>query len=118
MMYLYHEMGLPWCLSGKESACQGRRCKRHRFDPWVGKIPQRRKWHPTPVFLPEKFHGQKSPSGYSPWGHKESDMTATEDNTMKQYTGIKKEQIFKKFKKEKKEQIVAYKDFCTVLLNE
>ena len=45
-------------------------------------------------------------------------MTATEDNTMKQYTGIKKEQIFKKFKKEKKEQIVAYKDFCTVLLNE
>ena len=39
MMYLYHEMGLPWCLSGKESACRGRRRKRHRFDPWVGKIP-------------------------------------------------------------------------------
>ena len=35
--------------SGKESTCQ---CRRHRFDPWVGKIPWRRKWQPTPVFLP------------------------------------------------------------------
>ena len=40
------------------------------FDPWVGKIPRRRKWQPTPVFLPEKSHGQRSPVGYSPWGHK------------------------------------------------
>ena len=40
------------------------------FDPWVGKIPGRRKWQPTPVFLPEKSHGQRSPVGYSPWGHK------------------------------------------------
>ena len=32
-------------------------------------------WQPTPVFLPGKFHGQKSLAGYSPWGHKESDMT-------------------------------------------
>ena len=38
--------------SGKESACQGRRCKRGQFDPWVKKVPWRRKWHPTPVFLP------------------------------------------------------------------
>ena len=44
----------PWCLSGKESACQ---CRRHGFDPWVRKIPWRRKWQPTPVFLP----------GESPW---------------------------------------------------
>ena len=45
------------------------------FDPWVGKIPWRRKWQPTPVFLPGKFHGQRSLVGYSPWGRKESDMT-------------------------------------------
>ena len=38
--------------------------------PWVGKISRRRKWQPTPVFSPEKSHGQKSLVGYSPWGHK------------------------------------------------
>ena len=41
----------------------------------VGKIPWRKEWPPTPVFLPGKFHGQKSLGGYSPWSHKESDMT-------------------------------------------
>ena len=45
------------------------------LDPWVGKIPWRRAWQPTPVFLPEESHGQKSLVGYSPWGHKESDTT-------------------------------------------
>ena len=39
-----------------------------RFNPWVGKIPWRRKWLPTPVFLPGKFHGEGSLEGYSPWG--------------------------------------------------
>ena len=43
-------------------------CRRHRFDPWVGKIPWRRKWQLTPVVLPEEFHRQKSLVGYSPWG--------------------------------------------------
>ena len=61
--------------SGKECACQCRRCKRRGFSPWVGKIPWSRKWQPTPVFLPEKFHGQRSLAGYTPQGHKESDMT-------------------------------------------
>ena len=42
------------------------KCRRHRFDPWVEKIPWRRKWQPTPVFLPGKSHGQKSLAGYSP----------------------------------------------------
>ena len=42
---------------------------------WVGKIPWRRAWQPTPVFLPGESLGQRSPEGYSPWGHKESDMT-------------------------------------------
>ena len=41
----------------------------------VGKIPWRREWQPTPVFLPEEFHGQRSLVGYSPWGHRESDTT-------------------------------------------
>ena len=46
-----------------------------RFDPWVEKIPWRRKWQPTPVFLPGKSHGQRSLVGYTPWGSKELDMT-------------------------------------------
>ena len=43
----------------------------HGFDPWVGKIPWRRKWQPTPVFLLGEFHGQRSLAGYSPWGRKD-----------------------------------------------
>ena len=50
-------------------------CGRTVFDLWFGKIPWRRKWQPTPVFLPGEFHGQRGLVGYSPWGHKESDMT-------------------------------------------
>ena len=65
-------VGLPRWLSGKESTCQ---CSRCRFDLWVGKIPWRRKWQPTPVFLPGKPHGQGSLAGCSPWGHRESDVT-------------------------------------------
>ena len=42
---------------------------------WVGKIPWRRKWQPTPVLLPGKSHGWRSLEGYSPWGRKESDTT-------------------------------------------
>jgi len=45
------------------------------FDPWVGKIPWRKKWQPTPVSLPGKSHGQRSLVGCSPWGHKESGTT-------------------------------------------
>ena len=56
---------LPWWLSGKESAC---RYLRWGFHPWAGKIPRRRKWQPTPVFLPGKFHGQRSLGGCSLWG--------------------------------------------------
>ena len=53
----------------------GLQCGRTRFDPWVEKIPWRRKWQPTPVFLPGKSHGRRSLAGYSPWGCKESDTT-------------------------------------------
>ena len=72
---LFSVSGLPQWLSGRESACLWRRRKRHRFDPWVGKIPWRTKWQPTPVFLPGQLHGQRILEGYSPWGGKESDTT-------------------------------------------
>ena len=68
-------LGFPGGTSGKEPACQWRRQKRLGFYPWVGKMPWRRKWQPTPVFLPGKSHGQKTLVGYSPWGLKESNMT-------------------------------------------
>ena len=60
-----------WC-SGKESTCQ---CRTRGYNPWVRKIPWRRTWQPTPVFLPEKSHGQRSLETYSPWSCKESDTT-------------------------------------------
>ena len=63
---------LSWCLTGKESSCP---CKRRGFDPWVGKIPWRRKWQPIPVFLPGEFHGQRNLVGYSPRACKELGMT-------------------------------------------
>ena len=72
---IFQRIAFPGGASGKESTCQRRRCRRWRFYPWVGKIPWRRKWQPTPVFLAGKSHGRRSLAGYSPWGHKESDMT-------------------------------------------
>ena len=45
-------------------------CRILRFNPWFGKIPWRREWQPTPVFLPRKSHGQRSLVGYSPWNCK------------------------------------------------
>ena len=58
---------LLWWLSGKECTCQ---CRRHEFNPWIGKIPWRKAWQPTPVFLPGKSHGQRRLPGFSPWGCK------------------------------------------------
>ena len=43
--------------------------------PGSGRFPWRRKWQPTPVLLPGKFHGQRNLVGYSPWDHKEMDTT-------------------------------------------
>ena len=68
-------MGFQGGASGKEPACQCGRHKGHGFNPWLGKIPWRRAWQPNPVFLPGESHGQGRLVGYSPWGHKESDMT-------------------------------------------
>ena len=78
MIFWKHKTGLrgfPRHASGKEPACQCRNCKRGRFYPCVRKIPWSRKWQPTPVFMPRKFHGQQRLVLYSPWGRRESDMT-------------------------------------------
>jgi len=72
----YKFKGLPWGHSGKESTCQ---CKRCGFDPWVGKIPWRRKWQTTPVFLTGESHGQRSLVDHSSWIH-EVEMSWTRLN--------------------------------------
>ena len=63
--------------------------KTHRFDPSLGgKIPWRRKWQPTLVFLPGEFHGQRSLVGYNPWSHQVGHELSTEQQLGKaQYQG-------------------------------
>ena len=65
-------IGFLWWLRW-QSICLQR--GRPGFNPWIGKISWRRKWQPTQVVLPGKFHGWRSLVGYSPWGHRESDTT-------------------------------------------
>ena len=72
MLLLLCSVFLPWWLS-QSGVCLPR--GRPGFTPWVGKIPWRRKWQPTPVFLPGEAHGQASLMDYSPWGHRDSDRT-------------------------------------------
>ena len=81
---LSQDWGFPGGAGGKEPTCQCRRCMRLKFYPSVRKIPWRRKWQPTPVFLPGEFHRQRSLVDSSPWGHKESDTIVT----LWQYTYI------------------------------
>jgi len=60
-------MDFPGGSKSKESACD---TGKHRFDLWIRKIPWRREWQPTLVFLPGESHGQRSLVGYNPWGRK------------------------------------------------
>ena len=60
--------GPPRWLRSKESACQFRKLRRHGFNPWVGKIPWRRKWQPTPLFLPGKIPRTEEPGGVQSTG--------------------------------------------------
>ena len=69
---VYYYRKLPWWLRRWSTHLQ---CRRPGFAPWAGKIPWRRKWQPTPLFLPGKSHGQRSLVGCSPWGHKELGTT-------------------------------------------
>ena len=71
-MYILYIWNIPWWLR-RNSVCL--QCRRPGFDPWVKKIPWRRKWRPTPVLSPGKFHKQRSLVGYCPWGCKELDTT-------------------------------------------
>ena len=71
---LWLHLWLRWCLQ----------CWRSRFDPWIGKIPWRRVWLPTPVFSPREFHGQRSLEGYTQWDRKESDTTEWVTHTQAQ----------------------------------
>ena len=64
---------------GKEPTCQ---CRRHGFDPQVGKIPWRRKWQLTLVSLPGKFHGQRGLVGYNPWGSQKSQTPLTKQQRL------------------------------------
>ena len=64
MLHMASSVAITGGASGKEPACQCRRCKRCGFYPWVGKIPWRRAWQPTSIFLPGKFHGQRDLAGY------------------------------------------------------
>ena len=61
-------------MHGFKEAIHTLRHKRHGFNPWVGKIPWRRKWPPAPVFLPGKSRVRRSLVGYSPIGSEDSDM--------------------------------------------
>ena len=78
-MYVYVHICICEYISGgsavKDPTCQNRRRKGLRFNCWVRKIPWRRKWLPTLVFLPGEFRGQRSLTGHSPCGSKESDIT-------------------------------------------
>ena len=71
MLFLH----FPGGTSGKESTCQCRRYKKWEFNTWVGKILWRRKWQPTPGFLPGESHGQRSLMGYGLRSHKRLDTT-------------------------------------------
>ena len=75
----YSHYRLPWWPGSKEFTCQ---CRRHGFDPWVRKIPWRRKWQPTLVFLPGKSHGQRSLVSYSPRGWQKSWTQLSDETTI------------------------------------
>ena len=83
--FLPEYLGLSrWC-SGRESACQCRRPKRCRFEPW------RRKWQPIPVLLLGESQGQRSLESYSPWGRKELDTTECLSTTTTTWIPVKKQ---------------------------
>ena len=72
------------------TAGRGRRC---RFHPWVEKVPRRREWQPTPVFLPGECHGQRSLVGYSPWGSQRVEHDWEHIHT-RRHTHIRNENTF------------------------
>ena len=112
------DLGFPWWLSGKESACQCRRHKRCRFDPWVRNIPWKRKWQPSPLFLPGKSHGQRSLVVYSLWcGKRVRYDLATKQQQYWFYSNIPEKktgfiQIFQQIENYTSLYMVVYTDIC------
>ena len=70
----FHEAWVPWAFLVVQMV-ENLQCTRLRFNLWVRKIPWRREWQSTPVFLPGKTDGQSIQAGYSPWFHKELGTT-------------------------------------------
>ena len=98
MTYIQHKTGFQGGASGKEPTYQRRRRKRYGFDLSVGKIPWKRAWQPSPVFLPREFLEQRSLVGYSPQGHKGLDMTeATSHTHTHTHTHTQHKMIINKF---------------------
>ena len=87
--------------------------KKCRFDPWVGKIPWRRTWQPTPGFLPEKSQGQRNLVGYSPWGHKESDTT----EGMSRDAHISKSELYEIICKNNNNKVLSFKLLYEIIIN-
>ena len=83
---MFRAQSLPGGASGNQSACECKRCRRHGFHPWVGKVPWRRAWQPTPVFLPGESHAQRSLVGYSPRDHKWLDTTERTHTHQRSFT--------------------------------
>ena len=79
---MVHLLYFPGSSAGKESACKAGDAG---SIPGLGTSPWRRKWQPTPVFLPGESHGQRSLAGYSPQGHKESDTTKAAEHTQHKF---------------------------------
>ena len=85
LIILYHRASPVGSSVVKNFACQCRRHKRSKFNPWVGKIPWRRACHPTPVFFHEKSHGPRSLVDCGPWICKQSDMTEATEHAILYY---------------------------------
>ena len=89
---IIHSKKFPSDASDKEPACQCSRHKRCRLNPWVRKIPWRRKWQPSPIYLSGESHGQRSLAGYSPWGqrvrHGWSNLACTHSNLFHSYKAL------------------------------
>ena len=82
--------------------------RRPGFNPWDGKIPRRRKWQLTPVFLPGESHGQRSLASYSPWGRRESDTT---ERLTQYYMETVKSSLVARSKGEGKDESAEHRGF-------
>ena len=83
-------------LAVKKPSAEAEDAGRLRFSPQVGKMPWRRTWQPTPVFLPGESHGQGSLAGYSPGGQKQSD-TIEQPSTHPQTLNVSESKVLKLF---------------------